>query len=214
MNIAFDGTSADLDTLAQACASAGHAVDPARADAIFDLHLIDKTAKRAAIEGAARAQIIFSAAAPCSATEAASWAAAPERVVGISPIFGEMIELAPALQTSPETLGRAESFLRELGLEVVRVADGPGLVRLRVLCCLINEAVSALADGVASADSIDTAMKLGTNYPCGPLEWADALGLEVVLALLRGLQAEYGEDRYRPAPLLVRKAQAGQGLSR
>jgi 3-hydroxybutyryl-CoA dehydrogenase len=68
-------------------------------------------------------------------------------------------------------------------------------------------------DGVASPANIDTAMKLGANYPRGPLEWADSLGLDVVLAVLRALQADYGEDRYRPSPLLIRKVLAGQKFS-
>jgi 3-hydroxybutyryl-CoA dehydrogenase len=67
---------------------------------------------------------------------------------------------------------------------------------------IINEAAFALMDGVASAEDIDMAMKLGTNYPLGPLEWADRIGLDQVLSVLEGLQAEHGDDRYRAAPLL------------
>jgi 3-hydroxybutyryl-CoA dehydrogenase len=82
---------------------------------------------------------------------------------------------------------------------------------------IINEAAFALMEGVASAEDIDTAMKLGTNYPLGPLEWADRIGLDQVLAVLEGLQAEYGDDRYRPAPLLrqlVRAGHCGQSTGR
>lgn len=213
MNVLIQGNAADCETFTRLCKEAGHAADPsARLDIAFDLHLADKVAKRAFVEGAT-ADVVLTAAVPCSATEAASWSPRPDRVVGISPIFGNMIELAPALQTSPDSLERAETFLRSLNLEVARVADGPGLARLRVLCCLINEAASAAADGVASPANIDTAMKLGANYPRGPLEWADSLGLDVVLAVLRALQADYGEDRYRPSPLLIRKVLAGQKFS-
>jgi|CXWL01.1.fsa_nt_gi 3-hydroxybutyryl-CoA dehydrogenase len=213
MNVLIQGNAADCETFTRLCKEAGHTTDPSvRLDIAFDLHLADKAAKRALLEGAT-ADLILAAAAPCSATEAASWSPRPDRVVGISPIFGNVIELAPALQTSPDSLERAESFLRSLNLEVARVADGPGLVRLRVLCCLINEAASAVADGVASPANIDTAMKLGANHPRGLLEWADTLGLEVVLAVLRALQADYGEDRYRPSPLLIRKVLAGQKFS-
>ena len=133
MNIAFVGNSLARDPLEQLCRSAGHSLDSAApADVFFDLHLVDKDAKRAAI-AASTATLILAAAVPCSATETASWAKHPDRVVGISPVFGGMIELAPALQTAPETLDRADSFLRALSLDPVRVADGPGLVRLRVL---------------------------------------------------------------------------------
>ncbi|MBI3241466.1 MAG: 3-hydroxybutyryl-CoA dehydrogenase [Chloroflexi bacterium] len=213
MNVLIQGNAAECETFSRLYQQAGHTTDAsARVDIALDLHLADKAAKQAWLKGAT-ADVILTAAVPCSATEAASWSPHPDRVVGISPIFGNMIELAPALQTPPDALERAEAFLRSLNLEVVRVADGPGLVRLRVLCCLINEAASALAEGVASSANIDTAMKLGVNYPRGLLEWGDALGLEVVLAVLRALQADYGEDRYRPSPLLIRKALAGQKFS-
>ncbi len=210
MNILINGNAADCETFSRLCKEAGHFANPsAPVDIALDLHLNNKTSKQAFIAGAT-AEVILTAAVPCSATEAASWSPHPDRVVGVSPIFGDTIEFAPALQTSPGALDKAGSFLRSLKLDVVQVADGPGLVRLRVLCCLINEAASALAEGVASPSDIDIAMKLGVNYPRGPLEWADSLGLEVVLAVLRGLQADYGEDRYRPSPLLIRKVQAGQ----
>ncbi|WP_110885461.1 3-hydroxyacyl-CoA dehydrogenase NAD-binding domain-containing protein [Deinococcus yavapaiensis] len=83
-------------------------------------------------------------------------------------------------------------------------------ISTRILAMLINEAVSALADGVADARTIDTAMKLGTNYPRGPLLWASELGLPRVLAVLTELHEEYGEDRYRPHPLLRRVVKAGE----
>jgi len=210
MNLFITGDTQDQFTLAQVCKEAGHTGNPdLPVDAVFDMHLANLKAKRDFVAHVA-SDLIFTAAGPCSATEAASWALVPSRVVGISPIFNGVIELAPALQTSPETLERAEGFLRSLNLEVVRVADGPGLVRLRVLSCLINEAASAVMEGVASPEAIDLAMKLGVNYPRGPLEWGDEIGLDVVLAVMRALQMEYGEERYRPSPLLVRKAQAHQ----
>jgi 3-hydroxybutyryl-CoA dehydrogenase len=84
------------------------------------------------------------------------------------------------------------------------------LVRARIVCCLINEAVTALMEGVASAADIDLAMKLGTNYPHGPLEWADQIGLDTVLGVMQGLFDEWGEDRYRPSPLLRRMVLAGK----
>jgi 3-hydroxybutyryl-CoA dehydrogenase len=74
----------------------------------------------------------------------------------------------------------------------------------------VNEAATALAEGVASAADIDTAMRLGTNYPYGPLAWGDRMGLDVVLGVMRGLQAEFGEDRYRPCPLLAHYVQANR----
>jgi 3-hydroxybutyryl-CoA dehydrogenase len=83
-------------------------------------------------------------------------------------------------------------------------------VRARTVCCLINEAASALLENVASAEDIDQAMKLGTNYPHGPLAWADHIGLDAVLGVMTGLFEEWGEDRYRPSPLLRRMVLAGR----
>ena len=89
------------------------------------------------------------------------------------------------------------------------MADGPGLVRARTVCCLINEAASVLMEEVAVAADIDLAMRLGTNYPHGPLAWADRIGLDVVLGVMTGLFDEWGDDHYRPAPLLRRMVAAG-----
>src|SRR5262249_46971886 len=114
------------------------------------------------------------------------------------------------LQTAPQALAAAEVFWQGLGLAAYRVADGAGLVRARILCSLVNEAATALAEGVASAADIDTAMRLGTNYPRGPLAWGDLIGLEGGRGVMRGLQDEFGEDRYRPCPLLVRYVLAGR----
>jgi 3-hydroxybutyryl-CoA dehydrogenase len=212
MNIYAAGQPALVEDLHAYCIEAGFTHNPELpVDALFDFHLTDLGAKRQFLENVV-AEMIFTAAVPCSATEAASWAVNSSKVVGISPIMGKVVELAPAMQTSPGVMDRAEQFLREIGMEVVRVADGPGLVRLRTLCCVINEAIAALAEESASAEDIDTALKLGANYPVGPIEWADNLTPEVVLAVMRALQYEYGEDRYRPTPLLVKKVLAKQNF--
>lgn len=212
MNIFAAGQPALVEDIHLICIEAGFTHNPELpVDAVFDVHLSDLVAKRHFIENIA-AELIFTTAVPCSATEAASWAVNPTKIVGISPIIGKVVEIAPALQTAPEVLNRAEQFLTGIGLEVVRVNDGPGLVRMRTLCCLINEALTALAEGTASAKDIDTAMKLGANYPMGPIEWADNLTPEVVLAVMRALQYEYGEDRYRPAPILMHKVLARQNF--
>jgi 3-hydroxybutyryl-CoA dehydrogenase len=147
-----------------------------------------------------------------SATQAASWTKRPGRVVGfgvLPPVPDEgIIELASALQTDESALVQAELFWRGLGQEAIVVADGPGLVRARTVCCLINEASSLLMEGVASAEDIDKAMRLGMNYPVGPLAWADIIGLDAVLGVMTGLFEEWGDDRYRPTPLLRRMVAA------
>ena len=146
-------------------------------------------------------------------TVAASWVTKPERVAGfglLPPIGADgIVELSRGLKTGDETIERAKYFWETLGYSALEVADGPGLVRARVVCCLINEAVSALMEGVASPEDIDQAMKLGTNYPYGPLEWGDLIGLDTVLGVMTGLFNEWGDDRYRPVPLLKRMVTAG-----
>jgi 3-hydroxybutyryl-CoA dehydrogenase len=86
------------------------------------------------------------------------------------------------------------------------VEDSPALILPRIVCMLANEAAFAVGEGVAEADTVDLAMRLGTNYPRGPLEWARQLGYGRVVAVLDHLRAEYGEERYRTAPLLRRWA--------
>lgn len=158
--------------------------------------------------------LIMTSALATSATQAASWVARPERVVGfgvLPPLPDKgIVELARAMQTDEEALVRADLFWQGLGQETIVVGDGPGLIRARTVCCLINEAVTALMEGVASAEDIDMAMRLGTNYPLGPLEWADLIGLDAVLGTMTGLFEEWGDDRYRPSPLLRRMVQSGQ----
>ena len=120
-----------------------------------------------------------------------------------------MIELSGGLKTEEKSLEAAEFFFRELGKETLRVKDATGLIFPRILSLIINEAARSLDEGVAQADEMDVAMRLGTNYPLGPLQWADQIGLDEVLAVLEGLQRETGDDRYRPAPLLRKMVLAG-----
>jgi 3-hydroxybutyryl-CoA dehydrogenase len=151
-----------------------------------------------------------------STTEVASWCANPRRVVGFgflpsvkTPPGPPIVEFVPALQTDVASAASAREFWERLGAEVVRVADGPCLVRARLLFALINEAVFALESKVASAEDIDTAYRLAQNLPRGPLAWADELGLEVVLGGLTALYDATSEERYRVAPLLRQKVRAG-----
>lgn len=126
---------------------------------------------------------------------------------GLAP--GRLVEVAPGLRTAPAATEALEALLAGWGIAVERVGDFAGLVLRRVLFMVINEAVFALWEGVATREDIDQAMKLGTGYPRGPLEWADAIGLDRVYDGLRGLHEEFGEDRYRPCPLLRKMVAAG-----
>ncbi|HET8626188.1 MAG TPA: 3-hydroxyacyl-CoA dehydrogenase [Thermomicrobiales bacterium] len=151
-----------------------------------------------------------------SATELGSWSAHPARVVGFGYVgrFADapLVELAPGALTGVDTVQRAAAFLRGLGKEVAAVGDQPGQVLTRILSMLVNEAAFAVEEGIATPADVDTAVRLGLNYPRGPLEWGDALGLDRVVAALDGLRAYYGEERYRVAPLLRRALLAGQAL--
>ena len=187
-------------------------------DVVMELHNESAAAKQELLYALANAvsdeSLMMTSAMATSTTQAAAWVSKPERVIGvglISPLkVGDMVELAMALQSSKDSLDAAKEFCQSIDLVPVVVSDGAGLVRARIIGCLINEAVSALMEGVASAEDIDLAMKLGTRYPFGPLEWADLIGLDTVLGIMNGLFNEWGDDRYRPAPLLRRMVAAGR----
>ena len=147
-------------------------------------------------------------------TEIAGWTGRADQVVGfvaLPPLAdSKLVEVAPGLNTAEAATATVEHALSMAGREVARVRDDAGLVLARVLCRIINEAAAMLMEEVASARDIDVAMKLGTNYPRGPLEWGDLVGLDFVYATLVGVQAEQGEDRYRPCPLLRKMVLAGR----
>ncbi len=112
-------------------------------------------------------------------------------------------EIVEAAATTEEARQRAEAVLAQFNKKVEWLADEPGFVTPRVISMIINEAFFALAEGVSSPTEIDTAMKLGTNYPYGPFEWADKIGVENLALLLEKLSI--GERRYEPASLLMQK---------
>jgi 3-hydroxybutyryl-CoA dehydrogenase len=129
----------------------------------------------------------------------------------IAPLVeAKLVELARGEGSSPVAAARAERFFAALGKHVAWVGDAPGLVLGRIVCQVINECAFALGEGVGDARDIDTGMVLGLNQPRGPLEWADAIGLDRVLAVLEALCDEYREERYRPAPVLQRLVRAGR----
>jgi 3-hydroxybutyryl-CoA dehydrogenase len=146
-------------------------------------------------------------------TEIASWTERPEKVVGfgyVSPLTeAKLVEIAAGLRSEAETIEDASWFFQAVGKETELVSDSAGLVLPRILCLIINEAITVLSEGLATREDIDRAMKLGTNYPYGPLEWADRIGLDLVEQILEGILREQNEDRYRPAPLLKKMVLAG-----
>lgn len=121
-----------------------------------------------------------------------------------------LVEVVRGLDTSDEAVLAAYEFAKALSKTPVIVNDAPGFVANRILLPMINEAVFALQDGVADRESIDTVMKLGAAHPMGPLALADLIGLDVCLAIMETLQRDFGDDKYRPAPLLRRMVAAGK----
>lgn len=148
-----------------------------------------------------------------SVDEAASYTVHAERVVGIglfAPLReGMLVELLPGLGTDSGAVRRAAELLATLGLATETLPAGAWAVLPRIIAMIVNEATVAIAEGVATASDIDQAMLLGASYAQGPLALADEIGLAEILAVLDALYAEYGDDRYRAAPLLRRMVLAG-----
>ena len=119
---------------------------------------------------------------------------------------GDTVVLAASATNSPAETDKAIYYFQQQGKKVLRIADYPGLLVWRTVAMLANEALDAVQKGVACAEDIDTAMRLGVNYPRGPLAWGESLGWGRVLRLLENLQQHYGEERYRPSALLRQKA--------
>jgi 3-hydroxybutyryl-CoA dehydrogenase len=159
------------------------------------------------------ASIIITSCLSYGTTHLGSWVKRPERVVGFATFYPlkdrKVIELAAGLRTTEASMTAAEEAFSALGKETVRVKDIAGLTFPRILSLLVNEAARSLEEGVAKAEEIDIALRLGVNYPQGPLRWGDQVGLDEVLAVLEGLQRETGDDRYRATPLLKKLVTAG-----
>ena len=149
-----------------------------------------------------------------SITTIAARTARPEAVIGMHfmnpvPVM-QLVEVIRGQRTSESTLAVVMDVARRLGKTSVEVADYPGFVANRVLMPMINEAVYCVMEGVASAEAVDTVMKLGMNHPLGPLALADLIGLDTCLAILNVLHDGLGDPKYRPCPLLKRMVAAGQ----
>jgi 3-hydroxybutyryl-CoA dehydrogenase len=148
-----------------------------------------------------------------SITEIGAATKRPDKVIGMhfmNPVpLMKLVEIVRGVATSDETYDRVEALTRELGKTPVEVQDFPGFVSNRILMPMINEAIYVLMEGVASAEDIDTVMKLGMNHPMGPLTLADFIGLDVCLDIMEVLYRGFSDPKYRPCPLLKRMVRAG-----
>lgn len=148
-----------------------------------------------------------------SITKIAAATGRPDKVIGMHfmnpvPVMA-LVEVIRGIATSDQTWLKVEELSKTMGKMPIEVKDDPGFISNRVLMPMINEAIFALYEGVATREAIDGVMKLGMNHPMGPLTLADFIGLDVCLAILRVLTHGFGDPKYRPCPLLVKMVDAG-----
>ncbi|MBN2910950.1 3-hydroxybutyryl-CoA dehydrogenase [Polycladomyces sp. WAk] len=146
-------------------------------------------------------------------TEIAAATKRPEKVIGMHfmnpvPVM-KLVEVIRGLATSDETFRAVDSLARHMGKTPVEVQDFPGFVSNRVLMPMINEAIYAVYEGVATPEAIDEVMRLGMNHPMGPLTLADFIGLDTCLYIMETLYEGFGDSKYRPCPLLKKYVSAG-----
>ena len=187
-------------------------------DMVIEASTEDKEAKKALLKEVDELTrpdcIIASNTSSLSITEIAMATSKPDKVVGMhffNPVPAmKLVEVINGLLTSEETNKVVTELSKELGKVPVQVKEAPGFVVNRVLIPMINEAISILNEGIATAEDIDTAMKLGCNHPMGPLALGDLIGLDVCLAIMEVLYTEFGDSKYRPNILLRQMVAAGK----
>ncbi|NMF89562.1 3-hydroxybutyryl-CoA dehydrogenase [Aromatoleum petrolei] len=148
-----------------------------------------------------------------SVTELAAALPHPERFIGTHffnpvPVMG-LVEVIAAMQTSAATLETTRAFVAAIGKQVVAARNSPGFAVNRILVPMLNEAIFALQEGLATREDIDAGMRLGCNHPIGPLALADLIGLDTLLAVIESFYRGFDDPKYRPAPLLKEMVAAG-----
>ena len=189
----------------------------ADADAVVEAIVEDEAVKKELfrrLDAACKpGAILASNTSSISITRLAAATRRPEAFIGMHfmnpvPVM-QLVEVIRGIATSDETAAAVDALARRMGKTPIQCHDYPGFVSNRVLMPMINEAIEALREGVATKEAIDGIMKLGMNHPMGPLQLADFIGLDTCLSILRVLQQGFGDPKYRPSPLLVRMVDAG-----
>ena len=190
---------------------------PSNVSFALELTNIDLEKKRRNLEALDKAlpvtTAIVSSSVTVSATEQSSWIDHKSRLMGFCSLptlsKASLVEVAPTVFSPTQTVEVVQKFFRSVGKEIELVQDRVGMVFPRIVCQIINEAAFALQEEIATPQDMDLAMKLGADFPLGPIEWADKLGMQQVYAVLSALHRDLGEDRYRISPLLRQMALSG-----
>ena len=189
----------------------------ARADLVIEAAVEDEAVKKAIlaelVPHLGAETVLASNTSSISITRLASVTDRPDRFIGLhfmkpAPVM-KLVEIVRGIATSADTYETAVAFAESLGKTTTNAEDFPAFIVNRILVPMINEAIYTLYEGVGNVASIDKALKLGANHPMGPLELADFMGLDVVLAIMNVLYDGLADSKYRPCPLLVKYVEAG-----
>ncbi len=216
--VARDLTSqSDADATLSRIRPAKSLAEAAKADLVIEAAVEDEAVKKAILADLVPhlgpQTLLASNTSSISITRLASATDRPERFIGLhfmkpAPVM-KLVEIIRGIATSAETYDTAVAFAESLGKTTTNAEDFPAFIVNRILVPMINEAVYTLYEGVGNVASIDKALKLGANHPMGPLELADFMGLDVVLAIMNVLYEGLADSKYRPCPLLVKYVEAG-----
>ncbi|HYC99065.1 3-hydroxybutyryl-CoA dehydrogenase [Brevundimonas sp.] len=191
--------------------------EAAKADLVIEAAVEDEAVKKAILADLVPHlgpdTLLASNTSSISITRLASATDRPDRFIGLhfmkpAPVM-KLVEIIRGIATSAETYDTAVAFAESLGKTTTNAEDFPAFIVNRILVPMINEAIYVLYEGVGNVASIDKALKLGANHPMGPLELADFMGLDVVLAIMNVLYEGLADSKYRPCPLLVKYVEAG-----